>query len=87
MLLGENIRRHKVFANTPKGFFALAAWLTDQHTDRPHVCMEATGQYHLPLAEFLHARDHTVSVMNPARTKAYALSRMSRNKTDKTDAL
>ncbi|MFB9992089.1 IS110 family transposase [Deinococcus oregonensis] len=87
VFLDGAVQRHKVFANTAAGFKALTTWLTTDETPTCHVCMEATGRYHLPLATYLHATHHTVSVVNPARTKAYGLSRMSRNKTDKTDAL
>ena len=87
VLLDGTARRHKVFANTTAGFEALSCWLEPQPASSFHVCLEATGRYHLPLATYLHAAQYRVSVMNPARTKAYGLSRMSRNKTDKTDAL
>jgi transposase len=87
MLLDNTTRRHKVFANTTAGFEALASWLGSDSGRSCHVCMEATGRYHLSLATSLYEAHYTVSVVNPARTKAYGLSRMSRNKTDKTDAL
>ncbi|BDP44699.1 IS110 family transposase (plasmid) [Deinococcus aetherius] len=87
VLLAENGRRHKVFANTRSGFENFASWLDGLQAGPQHIGMEATGRYHVPLAEFLHVSGHMVSVLNPARTKAYGLSRMSRNKTDKTDAL
>jgi transposase len=51
------------------------------------VCLEATGVYSEAIALFLHEAGYRVSVVNPARTKAFADSRLSRQKTDKTDAL
>lgn len=51
-----------------------------------HACLESTGSYGVPLAEFLVAEGYTVSVVNPRRIKHYAKSRLSRNKTDKQDA-
>jgi transposase len=48
--------------------------------------MEATGSYYELVADFLHEQGVTVSVVNPARIKAYAASQLSRNKTDKLDA-
>ncbi len=48
--------------------------------------MEATGQYGDAVAAFLYAAGCTVSVVNPARIKAFAASRLSRQKTDQTDA-
>jgi transposase len=48
--------------------------------------MEATGAYSQPLADFLVAKGYPVSVVNPAKIKAYAKSELSRAKTDKADA-
>jgi transposase len=45
--------------------------------------MEATGAYSQPLADFLVAKGYSVSVVNPAKIKAYAKSELSRAKTDK----
>lgn len=38
------------------------------------------------LAMYLHTAEHCVSVVNPARIKAYAQSQLARNKTDRYDA-
>jgi len=46
--------------------------------------LEATRQY--AVAAFLYAAGCTVSVVNPARIKAFAASRLSRQKTDQTDS-
>jgi transposase len=51
-----------------------------------HVCLEATGQYGDGVAEYLHEKGCMVSVVNPARIKHYACSKLRRNKTDKADA-
>lgn len=48
--------------------------------------MEATGAYSLPLAEFMVTQGYPVSVVNPAKSKAFANSELSRTKTDKADA-
>jgi transposase len=77
---------HGSFANTPDGFTQLDHWLKKRHAQRVHACLEATGRYSEGLAEHLHAAGHTVSVINPARLKAYAASRLVRTKTDPTDA-
>jgi transposase len=53
---------------------------------KAHVCLEATGLYGDAVAEFLHERGYTVSVVNPARIKAYGDSQLKRNKTDRSDA-
>ncbi len=81
--------RCKVFANTGPGFAALHQWL---HTHLPqgqaelHVCMEATGTYHEPLALYLHDQGVRLSVVNPMRVKRFIELEGSRNKTDQGDA-
>lgn len=48
--------------------------------------MEATNIYWEALAEFLVQSGFQVSVVNPARTKGFALSQLTRTKTDKVDS-
>lgn len=75
--------------NTETGFRELATWLGRRRGDSEaglHACMEATGNWGLDLAAFLHAAGHTVSIVNPKRIKSFADSLLSRNKTDKLDA-
>ncbi|MCI0713419.1 MAG: IS110 family transposase [Chloroflexi bacterium] len=75
------------FANTPKGFGQVWRFLKKRQAQQAHVCMEATGLYYEQIADFLYEQGLKVSVVNPARIKAYAQSQLSRNKTDKLDAL
>jgi transposase len=85
-LLSDRGEAKKVFPNTPKGFEQLAAWLKNRHADDVHVCMEATGAYWEGLALYLHGLEQRVSVVNPARIKAFAPSELLRTKTDAVDA-
>ena len=78
--------KHKVFTNNATGFAQLSDWLTKQSVQRVHACLEATGTYGEALSLFLHQAGHIVSVVNPAATKAFAQSRLSRTKTDRVDA-
>jgi transposase len=78
--------RHKLFPNTTTGFDQLRDWLLKQGVARVHACLEATGAYGDLLSLYLHQAGHTVSVVNPAATKAFAASRLSRTKTDRVDA-
>jgi transposase len=78
--------RHKLFPNSAAGFEQLREWLLRQGVERVHACLEATGTYGDALSLFLHQAGHTVSVVNPAATKAFAASRLSRTKTDRVDA-
>jgi transposase len=48
--------------------------------------MEATGAYWEALALYLHGLEQHVSVVNPARIKAFAQSELLRTKTDAVDA-
>jgi transposase len=78
--------KHKVFPNTSTGFEQLREWLSKQDVRSVHACLEATGTYSEPLALFLHESGHRVSLINPAATKAFAQSRLSRTKNDRVDA-
>jgi transposase len=78
--------RQATFANNKQGINQLHHWLKKQGARQAQVCLEATGIYGDLVAESLHSRKYQVSVVNPARIKAYADSQMRRNKTDALDA-
>ena len=78
--------RRKSCPNTPGGFTALAAWLAQHQVTHVHACLEATGTYGEGLATWLDDAGHVVSVVNPMTIHAFAASRLSRTKTDRTDA-
>src|SRR5579859_18657 len=84
-LLLEKRSAHGTFANTPAGFAKLDHWLKKRQVGPVHACLEATGRYSEDLAEHLHAAGHTVSVINPARLKAFGQATLVRTKTDQTD--
>jgi transposase len=48
--------------------------------------MEASGRYHMPLANLAHEMGFRVVVANPRRVSAFVRSTRSRGKTDRTDA-
>jgi transposase len=89
-LLSEQAKyKSKVFANTPAGHVALWQWLQSHASEDAtgvHVCMEATGSYHEPLALYLHDLGVCVSVVNPMRVKRFIETQGTRNKTDSSDA-
>jgi transposase len=85
LVRGEKFR-HKTFENAPPGFHALTAWLTQQGVHQGHAVMEATGTYGEDLAQYLYDAGHQVSVVNPARIKAFGQSELQRNKNDRMDA-
>lgn len=78
--------RHRRFTNRQEGFAELCAWLIKHKASPVHACLEATGPYSEALALYLHERDHTVSVVNPAQIKAFGQSELLRNKDDRPDA-
>jgi transposase len=79
-------KRKRQFANTASGHQQLHHWLQHHTTGEVHVCMESTSVYWEDLALYLHEAGYTVSVVNPARIKGYAMSQMRRSKTDPLDA-
>ena len=86
LLLPTGKFKSKVFDNEASGFRKLDAWLGKQGVASLHACMEATGVYWEALAEHLVDAGHQVSVINPARIKAFGTSQGVRTKTDKVDA-
>jgi len=86
ILMANGKKYHRVISNDLKGFLVLDKWLKFYHVEDLHACLEATGQYGEPVAEWLYKQGHQVSVVNPARIKRYGESKLHRNKTDKADA-
>jgi transposase len=74
------------FSNKRAGHRSLAKWLKKRKAKGAHVCIEATGRYGEEVATYLHERGYPVSLVNPARIKAYGMSQLKRNKTDREDA-
>lgn len=85
LLVGDRKYRRS-FGNRPKELADLTKWLSKHQVTQVHACMEATGTYWEAVAEYLHDGGHVVSVINPARIRDYARSKLARNKTDKLDA-
>jgi len=86
LLTSAGCSHHHQFPNTATGFTQLQHWLGKLGVSQLHACMEATNVYWEALAQFLYDQGYTVSVVNPARIKGYAISQMQRNKTDKPDS-
>lgn len=74
------------FVNDDSGYLSLKRWLKKKQAKGAAVCLEATGMYGEGVAEALHDAGYTVSIVNPARIKAFADTQLSRNKTDQEDA-
>jgi len=78
--------KKKSFTNTESGFKNLAAWIEKLELVSPHICMESTGCYSEASAEFLYKKGFKISVVNPLPIKAFRMSKMVRQKTDKSDS-
>lgn len=50
------------------------------------IVMEATGYYHYCLAQYLYEQGFSVSVVNPLSVKRFIQMKLSKIKTDKSDA-
>jgi transposase len=84
-LLGVSKQRQE-FANTRKGQRQLVTWLKKHSDGAVFVGLEATGSYGAAVCAYLYEQAIVVSVINPARIKAYAQSQLKRHKTDAIDA-
>ncbi len=73
---------HFQFSNELNGFEAFAGYLRKNSC----VVMEATGYYHYCLAQFLYKHNFRVSVVNPLSVKRFIQMKLSKIKTDKSDA-
>lgn len=84
-VLGQS-KQQREFANSRKGHRQLVTWLKKQADEVALVGLEATGSYGDALCSYLYEQGMRVSVINPARIKAYAQSQLKRHKTDAIDA-
>jgi len=73
---------HHQYDNSLKGF---KLYLKSINTETL-VVMEATGYYHYLLAQFLYGQGIHVSVVNPLSVKRFVQMKLSKVKTDKSDA-
>ena len=86
VVLIDDSAKHRKVSNSHTGWKQFDGWLRELDATDAHICMESTGVYAQGVSEYFHALGYTVSVVNPARTKAFGDSLLSRNKTDKGDA-
>jgi transposase len=85
-IIAERGESKKPFPNSDVGFRQLEQWARNRKAVKPRFCMEATRSYWERLAFHLVAKGYSVSVVNPARIKAFAKSELLRAKTDEVDA-
>jgi len=73
---------HSQFSNDLEGFKKFTKKLSKQTL----IVMEATGYYHYCLAQYLYTQGYLVSVVNPLSVKRFIQMKLSKIKTDKSDA-
>jgi transposase len=78
----SDLQGHQQLKNDASGFKQLLKLLPESAL----VVMEATGYYHYRLAQFLHKNKVAVSVVNPLIVKRFIQMKLSKVKTDKSDA-
>lgn len=86
VVLKQGQNQGATFSNDEAGIEKLRRWLKKHGGQKARVCLEATGHDGDEVAWRLHEAGWRVSVVNPARIRAYAQSQLSRNKTDEGDA-
>ncbi|QID19573.1 IS110 family transposase [Nitrogeniibacter mangrovi] len=83
LVIGDNTSERIVkIANRSE---AIRGWLR-RLPENCHIGMEATGTYHVALADLAHERGHRVYVLNPRSVAVYLKGLRSRGKTDILDA-
>ena len=73
---------HDQFSNDSKGFKSFLRAIQRDSL----IVMEATGYYHYRLAQHLYEKGIKVSVVNPLSVKRFIQMKLSKVKTDKSDA-
>ena len=82
---GEILMAPKDYAHTQSDMSNLVTKLKT-YDDEMHVIMEATGNYHLPIAQYLKQSGYTVYIINPLEMKRYRCQGIRNPKTDSIDA-
>jgi len=69
----------KSVPNSQAGIAQLQTWLKNRKAERLHVCLEATGRSSEQVVISLSEAGHAVSIVNPARIKAFGSERNGAN--------
>ncbi|WP_373231372.1 transposase [Cohnella sp.] len=87
---GAIVRKPFSFSHSPHGVSSLLPLLDqleEMTQQRPHVVLEATGNYSKPLVSFFSAKGYPVVVLNPLLTHQLKKKATRKVKTDPIDAL
>ena len=83
---GKVMMQPKEFQHTKSDLETLVTKLKS-FDEELHVVMEATGNYHLPVASYLKDAGYHVSIVNPLEMKRYRCQGIRNPKTDNIDAV
>lgn len=82
---GEILMSPRDFTHTQSDLKLLVDKLC-KFDDEIHITMEATGAYHLPIAQYLKTAGYIVYIINPLEMKRYRCQGIRNPKTDRIDA-
>ena len=83
---GEVLMKPKNYHHTQTELKVFTDYLKD-FDEEIHIIMEATGSYHLPIAEYFKAQGYSVRIINPLEMKRYRCQGIRNPKTDRIDAM
>jgi len=83
---GEVLMTPKDFMHTRNDLDSLTKQLS-RFKEEVHIIMEATGNYHLPIYQYLKSKDYQIAIINPLEMKRYRCQGIRNPKTDKIDSM
>ena len=83
---GEVLMTPRDFKHTKDELESLTKQLS-RFKEEIHIIMEATGNYHLPVYQYLKSKDYQISIVNPLEMKRYRCQGIRNPKTDKIDSM
>ena len=83
---GEILLSPKDYSHTTTDLELLVSSI-EKYDEEIHVIMEATGNYHLPVATYLRSKGFSIYIINPLEMKRYRCQGIRNPKTDRIDAL
>ena len=83
---GEVLMTPRDFKHTKDDLDSLVKQLS-RFKEEIHIIMEATGNYHLPVYQYLKSKNYQISIINPLEMKRYRCQGIRNPKTDKIDSM
>ena len=83
---GEVLMTTRDFKHTKDDLDSLVKQLS-RFKEEIHIIMEATGNYHLPVYQYLKSKNYQISIINPLEMKRYRCQGIRNPKTDKIDSM